>query len=46
VKQLILTHISARYTDSSLLLQQAKKTFKNTVVAEDLLKIELSLSKD
>jgi ribonuclease Z len=46
VKQLILTHISARYTDTSLLLQQAKKTFKNTLIAEDFLKIELPLSKD
>jgi ribonuclease Z len=44
VKQLILTHISARYRDPSLLLQQATKTFKNTLIAEDFLKIELPLS--
>ena len=46
VKQLILTHISARYTDPNLLLQQAKKIFKKTLVAEDFLKVELPLSKD
>jgi ribonuclease Z len=44
-KSLILTHISARYSDDSLLLEQAKKVFPNTVVAHDFLKIELPLSK-
>lgn len=43
VKQLVLTHISARYDDSSLLLEQAQKIFKNTKVAEDFMKIELPL---
>ncbi|MGB9960448.1 MAG: ribonuclease Z [Candidatus Bathyarchaeales archaeon] len=43
VKKLVLTHISARYTDASVLLRQAKKVFKNTVVAEDFLKIEVPL---
>jgi ribonuclease Z len=42
VKQLILTHISARYQDDALrLLEEAKEIFPNTVLAEDLLKIEL-----
>jgi len=41
-KQLILTHISARYQDDALkLLQEAKEVFPNTILAEDLLKIEL-----
>ncbi len=43
VKQLILTHISARYEDTTSLLNQAKKTFKNTVIAEDFMKIEIPL---
>jgi ribonuclease Z len=42
-KQLVLTHISARYTDSRVLLRQAKKTFKNTVVAKDFMQIEIPL---
>ena len=42
-KSLILTHISARYTDASVLLEQAKKTFENTRVAEDFLELELPL---
>ncbi|MFW9876882.1 MAG: ribonuclease Z [Candidatus Thorarchaeota archaeon] len=42
VKQLILTHISARYSeDAQKLLQEAKEIFPNTLLAEDLLKIEL-----
>jgi len=44
-KQLLLTHISARYTDTSLLLLQAKKIFPNTIVATDFFEIELPLSK-
>ncbi|MFH1328527.1 MAG: ribonuclease Z [Candidatus Bathyarchaeota archaeon] len=41
VKKLVLTHISARYKDSSILLRQAKKVFKRVYVAEDFMKIEL-----
>jgi ribonuclease Z len=42
VKQLILTHISARYQDDALkLLEEAKEIFPNTILAEDLLRIEL-----
>jgi len=43
VKQLILTHVSARYTDTTALLNQARKIFKNTLVAEDFMRIELPL---
>jgi ribonuclease Z len=44
-KQLVLSHISARYPDATPLLEQAKKIFPNTVLAEDYLAIELPLSK-
>ncbi|MFX0034602.1 MAG: ribonuclease Z [Candidatus Hermodarchaeota archaeon] len=41
-KKLILTHISARYQDDALkLLEEAKTIFPNTILAEDLLKIDL-----
>ena len=43
VKWLILTHISARYKDSSILLEQARKVFPHTDVAEDFMKTDLSL---
>jgi ribonuclease Z len=43
VKRLILTHVSARYDDTSVLLEQAQKIFKNTRVAEDFMKIEIPL---
>ncbi|MBM4401446.1 MAG: ribonuclease Z [Crenarchaeota archaeon] len=42
-KQLVLTHISARYPDTRLLLEQAQKFFKNTLVAEDFMELELPL---
>ncbi|MGC9346283.1 MAG: ribonuclease Z [Candidatus Bathyarchaeales archaeon] len=42
-KQLFLTHISARYDDTNILLEQAQKIFKNTQVAEDFIKIEIPL---
>jgi ribonuclease Z len=44
-KLLVLTHISARYSDDSLLLEQAKKIFPNTLMAKDFLKLELPLGK-
>jgi ribonuclease Z len=46
VKLLVLTHISARYKDADLLLEQAKKIFGNTEVAEDFLQLELPLPED
>jgi ribonuclease Z len=36
VKTLILTHFSARYRDPEVLGEEARKTFPNTFVAEDL----------
>lgn len=41
VKKLILTHISSRYSDVSILLEQAKRFFRNVQVAEDFLSIEI-----
>ena len=46
VKRLVLTHISARYKDANLLLQQAKQLFVNTELAEDFLELELHLTED
>jgi ribonuclease Z len=43
-KRLVLTHISARYSDTALLQEQAKKIFPNTTVANDFLELELLLS--
>ncbi|MEE9376952.1 MAG: ribonuclease Z [Candidatus Lokiarchaeia archaeon] len=41
-KQLILTHISARYqSDALILLEEAKEIFPNTIIAKDLLRITL-----
>lgn len=42
-KQLVLSHISARYPNAELLLQQAKKVFPNSVLAEDFMELELPL---
>jgi len=42
-KWLVLTHISARYKDSSLLLEQARKIFSHVELAEDFMKIDLPL---
>lgn len=46
VKKLVLTHISARYANTEKFLEQAKKIFKNTFVAEDFLEIEIPLSEE
>ncbi len=43
-KRLVLSHISARYPDATLILEQAKKIFANTVVAEDFMELELPLN--
>jgi len=42
-KTLVLTHISARYDDPTILLQQAKKSFSNVCVAEDFMEINIPL---
>jgi ribonuclease Z len=41
IKRLILTHISHRYRDTVEMTREAKKIFKNTVVAEDNLRVSL-----
>jgi ribonuclease Z len=42
VKRLILTHISQRYAKNpKKVLIEAKKTFKNSVIAEDFMKFEI-----
>ena len=43
VKRLVLTHLSARYADTDVLLVQAKKIFADVAVAEDFLDLELPL---
>jgi ribonuclease Z len=40
-KSLFLTHISPRYKNDDILYEQAKKAFKNVVIAKDLLKVTL-----
>jgi len=42
-KWLVLTHVSARYKDPSLLLEQAKKIFPSVDLAQDFMKIDLPL---
>ena len=45
VKRLILMHVSARYRDVAPMLKEARKIFKDTVVAEDFMALELEASK-
>ncbi|MCX8174599.1 MAG: ribonuclease Z [Candidatus Micrarchaeota archaeon] len=40
-KKLLLTHISGRYADASELLAQAKEVFKDTLIAEDGLRLSI-----
>ncbi|MBU0898479.1 MAG: ribonuclease Z [Nanoarchaeota archaeon] len=41
VKKLILTHFSRRYVDVKPLIEEAKKNFKNTIAAEDFMRVKL-----
>ena len=41
VKNLILTHFSARYSDESVLLDEAKQVHESVIAAKDLLEIEI-----
>ena len=41
VKQLIIGHFSSRYTDETSLLEEAKSSFPNTVLAEEGLTIDV-----
>jgi ribonuclease Z len=43
VGRLVITHVSARVNDSSMLLRQASKRFKNVVIGEDFNSYDLSL---
>jgi len=43
IKRLILTHVSSRYKSTESLLEQARKIFSNTYVAEDFMTIEVPL---
>ena len=43
VKTLVLTHVSARYKDANILLERARKIFKNTRVAKDFMEVQLPL---
>ena len=44
VKQLVLTHISSRYSeDTAQLLKEARSIFEPTIVAEDLMSLEIRL---
>jgi len=46
VKLLVLTHISSRYEDPTVLLEQAEKIFPNSRVAEDLMRIDIPFHRD
>jgi ribonuclease Z len=39
VSKLVVTHISARYSETEPLLEHARKIFSNTVIAEDFMEI-------
>ena len=41
VKNLILTHFSARYNDESILAEEAKKIHDSVIAARDLLEVEI-----
>jgi ribonuclease Z len=44
VRRLVLTHISARYEDSGILLEQAKKVFPSVQIAEDFMQVDVPLN--
>ncbi|MEM7825971.1 MAG: MBL fold metallo-hydrolase, partial [Candidatus Aenigmatarchaeota archaeon] len=41
VKKLILTHVSQRYPSKNVVVDEAKKIFKNSALARDFMRIEL-----
>jgi ribonuclease Z len=46
VHQLVLTHISSRYSeDSSILVKEARSIFERSIVAEDLMTLEICLER-
>lgn len=42
VRLLVLTHYSPRYENGSIILEEAKEIFSNTIVAQDMMSITLS----
>jgi ribonuclease Z len=46
IRQLVLSHISQRYRDDKVLLQEARSVFPRTEVARDLMSIEIPLRRD
>ncbi len=46
VKQLLIGHFSARYNDETVMLQEARAIFPNTILANEGLKVELLPSQD
>jgi ribonuclease Z len=45
VEKLILVHISPRYEDEAVLLKEAREVFPNTVIAQDLMTIDVPVHK-
>ena len=43
VKLLVLTHISARYEDTDILLEEARRVFPNVLIAEDFMSLDVPL---
>lgn len=41
VKELILTHISTRYSDDEIMKKEAKEVFENTIIAYDYLTVSI-----
>lgn len=41
VKQLVLIHISPRYVEDAVLLEEAQQVFPNVIVAKDLMELEV-----
>lgn len=46
VHQLLLSHISQRYREEQVLLQEARKIFPRTAVARDLMSVEIPLRRE
>ncbi len=46
VDKLVLTHLSNRYTDSKVLLDEAKKIFENTIYATDFMTVVIENKKE
>jgi len=42
-KRLALVHVSSRYYDPDVLLEEAQQVYENVFVAEDLMEIEIPL---